>query len=194
MLLSDRKLAGLLAFIAGVECIVGINIAEDLYPNYSVSANAISDLGATCRTGTCTILQPSSIIFNTSVAVLGALGIPGAYLVYRVTKKMILPTFLILSSTGALGVAFFPETAGAVHAIVSLMVFLFGELAAIASFQVQEIPMNYLSILLGAVSLVALGLFLSGNYLGLDHGGMERMIAYPALLWLVGFGAQLMKS
>ena len=101
---------------------------------------------------------------------------------------------LILSSIGALGVALFPETAGPVHAIFSLIVFLFGGLAAVASFQLEELPMNYLSILLGAVSLTALGLTISGTNLGLGPGGMERMIAYPALFWLIGFGSHLMKT
>ncbi len=32
-----------------------------------------------------------------------------------------------------------------------------------------------------------------GIYLGLGVGGMERMSLYAALLWLMGFGAQLAK-
>lgn len=197
MLLSDRKLAGLLAFIGGLECLVGISIAEELYPNYSVSANYISDLGATCPVRSfnpCVIVQPSSTIFNASVALLGALVIVGTYFLYRSTKKMLLTQLLILGGVGALGVGFFPETTGIFHEIFSLMVFLFAGLSAIASFQIQEVPMNYLSIVLGAVTLLALTLFLSGTYLGLGPGGMERMIAYPGLLWLVGFGAHLMKT
>jgi hypothetical membrane protein len=194
MLLSDRKLAGLLAFIGGVECLLGISIAEELYPNYSVSANYISDLGATCRSGTCNIVEPSSIFFNASVALLGVFVIASSYFFYRSTKKMTFPLLLILSGIGALGVGFFPETTGVIHAIVSLIVFLFGGLSAVASFKFLEVPMNYLSILLGALTLAALGLFLSGNYLGLGQGGMERLIADPALFWFVGFGAHLMKA
>jgi hypothetical membrane protein len=194
MLLSERKLAGLLAFIGGVECLLGISIAEELYPNYSVSTNYISDLGATCRSGTCNIVEPSSIIFNTSVALLGVLVIVGSYFFYRPTKNKIFAILLILAGVGALGVGFLPETTGTAHTIVSLIVFLFGGLSAVASFKFQEVPMNYLSILLGAITLAALGLFVSGNYLGLGQGGMERMIAYPALFWFVGFGAHLMKS
>ena len=39
------------------------------------------------------------------------------------------------------------------------------------------------------MTLVALGLFGSGQYLGV--GGMECMIAYPALMWGAGFGGYL---
>jgi hypothetical protein len=44
------------------------------------------------------------------------------------------------------------------------------------------------------MTLAALALFRSGTYLGLDKGGMERMIAYPALLWEVGFSSHLIGS
>jgi len=52
-------------------------------------------------------------------------------------------------------------------------------------------PLSYISVILGAISLVALVLMVSGNDLGVGIGGMERMIAYPALLWMVGFGGHL---
>lgn len=193
MRFSDRTLAGLLAFAGGVECIIGISLAEELYPGYSVSANFISDLGATCRASSCTIVEPASIVFNSTVALLGLLGIIGAYFLYRATRRTIVTSFLFLAGVGAVGVGFFPETTGAFHVVFSLIVFLFGGLTAIASFQLQEVPLNYVSVLLGAMTLVALGLFSSGIYLGLGPGGMERMISYPALLWLVGFGAYLMR-
>lgn len=194
MQFSDRRLAGVLALIGGVECLLGISLAEELYPSYGVSGNYISDLGATCRGGTCTIVEPSSMIFNFSVALLGGLAIAASLFLYRSTRRRVLTSFLLLSGVGAVGVGFFPETTGIVHAIVSLVVFLFGGLAAVSSYQILEVPMNYLSALLGVMALVALVLFISGNNFGLGPGGMERMIAYPALLWFVGFGAYLMKS
>ncbi|HZY47926.1 MAG TPA: DUF998 domain-containing protein [Candidatus Bathyarchaeia archaeon] len=193
MQLSDRMLAGTLAFIGGVECLVGISVAEELYPGYSVSANYISDLGATCR-ASCTVMQPASVVFNSSVAILGGLVIASSLFFYRSTQRKLLTAFLVMGGIGGLGVGFFPETTGIAHAIFSLIVFLFGGLSAILSYQVQQFPMNYFSIVLGVVTLVALALFTSGNYAGLGPGGMERMIAYPALLWLVGFGAYLTRS
>jgi hypothetical protein len=49
-------------------------------------------------------------------------------------------------------------------------------------------PFSTLSIILGSMTLAALALFGSGAYLGLGAGGIERMIAYPALMWEAGFG------
>ncbi|MEV0300182.1 DUF998 domain-containing protein [Streptomyces prasinus] len=42
--------------------------------------------------------------------------------------------------------------------------------------------------LLGVVALLAFGLFLSGHYLGLGMGGMERVAAYPLLFWVAALG------
>jgi hypothetical membrane protein len=193
MLYTDRRLAGVFAFIGGVQCLIGIVVAEALYPGYSVSMNYISDLGATCRTA-CVIEQPASAVFDSTVILLGLFVIAASYFLYRSSKRKLLPSLLILSAIGGIGVGVFPETTGILHVIVSLIVFLFGGLSAIASYQVLEAPINYLAVSLGVLTLLALFLFSSGYYLGIGPGGMERMIAYPALLWLVGFGAYLMKS
>jgi hypothetical membrane protein len=193
MLWSDRRLAGTFAFIGAVQCIIGITLAEDLYPSYSVSLDHISDLGATCRT-TCVIEQPAAAVFDSTVILLGVLVIVAAYFLYRASKTRILTLFLIVSAAGAVGVGVFPETTGIIHLMVSLIVFLFGGLSAISSYRIQEPPINYLSVILGALTLVALALYSSGNDLGIGTGGMERMVAYPALLWLVSFGSYLLRS
>lgn len=53
-------------------------------------------------------------------------------------------------------------------------------------------PFSNFAVLLGVVSLVALALFGADIDLSLGRGGMERMIAYPELLWAVGLGSYLM--
>ena len=47
---------------------------------------------------------------------------------------------------------------------------------------------------MGITALVALVLFVTGNFLTLGRGGMERMIAYPEVLWAIGFGGYLIGS
>jgi hypothetical protein len=64
-----------------------------------------------------------------------------------------------------------------------------------------------MSVILGLMSLGALALFAGGLltsgifesieaqdsvfFLGIGPGGMERMIVYPALIWLAGFSGHL---
>jgi len=178
---GDRKVAGALLFIAGVQCVLGIIIAEAFYPGYSTSENYISDLG----------VGPSSLIFNSSVFLLGVLAVGSAYFIQRASNFRLFSVLAAITGIGAMGVGLFTEDAGVIHGIFSLTTFLFGGLSAILSYKLQKPPLSYLSVILGALSLLALVLFGSGVYLGLGKGGMERMIAYPALLWAVGFGGYL---
>jgi len=190
MKLSYGKTSGALIFVGAAQLTVAITVAEAFYPTYSVSQNYISDLGATCR-ATCQVVQPAAMIFNSSVFLLGVFGILGALSLWRGFRNRILSIFLALASFGAMGVGLFPETAGPIHHIFSLITFVFAGLSAIASYRTERAPLSYFSIMLGAMTLVSLILYISNVFLGLGPGGMERMIVYPALIWAMSFGAQL---
>jgi hypothetical membrane protein len=187
---GDSKMAGALIFVASVQFTIAVTVAEAFYPGYSISQNYISDLGATCRT-TCQILEPTSTIFNSSVIILGALLIVGAYFIKRAFHGRILPILIGLTGSGAIGVGVFPETAGMAHHIFSLIAFVFAGLSALAAYRLEKPPLSYLSALLGVMTLGALGLYISNIFLGLGPGGMERMIVYPSLAWAIGFGGYL---
>ncbi|MEM2104748.1 MAG: DUF998 domain-containing protein [Candidatus Bathyarchaeia archaeon] len=180
----NAKLAGTLIFAGAVQFIICMLIAECIYPGYSVSENYISDLG----------VGVSAPIFNASVFVLGLTVVASAYFLKQIVKSKIFLSFLVLCGIGAIGVGVFPENFGAVHFAVSLIAFLFGALSAIASFRFQKAPLSHFAAVLGLISLAALMLFGLKMYLGLGKGGMERMIAYPMLLWAIGFGGHLLKE
>ena len=180
----DRKIAGLLLSVGGVICVLGIIVAEALYPGYSTSENYISDLG----------VGPSAVVFNSSVFLLGALVVLSAYFVQKTFGFKFLSVLALITGVGAMGVGLFTEDAGVLHVFFSLITFLFGGIFAVASYKLEKPPLSYLSVVLGVVSLAALVLFATGNYFGLGKGGMERMIAYPTLLWAVGFGGHLLSD
>jgi hypothetical membrane protein len=189
----NGKIAGVLVFAASAQFIVALIVAEALYPGYSVGQNFISDLGATCR-GTCVIVQPASMIFNTSITLLGLLTIVASYFIERWSGSRVLAFFVAMVGVGATGVGVFPETAGVIHHIFSLITFVFAGLSAITSYKVQKAPSSYFSVLLGVITLVTMVLYVLNVFLGLGPGGMERMIVYPALIWAVGFSALLLAS
>lgn len=176
---SDNKLASILIFIGATQFLIFMKIAEFIYPEYSVSYNYISDLG----------VGSTAIVFNSSIIVLGLLGIIGSLLLYKIEK--IFSLLLLLASLGALGVGLFPETTGILHTISALITFLFGGLAAIYSSRISKGMFKYIWIILGIFSLIALGLYIPKYYLGLGRGGMERLIVYPVLIWLLGFSVDL---
>ncbi len=178
---ENGKIAGSLLFIGGVSCVLGIIVAEALYPGYSTADNYISDLG----------VGPSAIIFNSSLFLLGVLAVCGVYFIQREFHFRLFSILAAIAGIGAMGVGLFTEDAGILHGVFSFTVFFFAGLSAITSYRLQKRPFSYLSVILGAVTLLALALFGSGTFLGLGKGGMERMIAYPALLWTVGFGGYL---
>lgn len=182
----NSKVAGALIFVGATQFILCMLIAECIYPGYSVSNNYISDLGK--------LDEPSAPIFNASVFLLGLTVVAGAYFLRQTIKNRIFLCLLILCGVGAMGVGIFPEDFGLIHFVVSLIAFLFGALSAVASYRFQKAPLSYFAVVLGVISLVALILFGQGVYLGLGKGGMERMIAYPILLWAIGFGGYLIKD
>jgi len=192
-----ERVAGVLFFVAVTQFIIGLAIAEAWYPGYSVSDNYVSDLG----------IGPSSIIFNSSVFILGLLLVIGTYFLRHISDLKTVNMLLFLMAIGAMGVGVFTKYFTVAHGALASMAFLFSGLSAIASAKVLKKPLSLISIVLGAMTIGALvlyssGLITSGSltsniaydsnfYLGLGPGGMEHMIVYPALMWLAGFSGHL---
>ena len=195
MAISNASKAGVAIFVGAVQFSIFLILAEIYYPGYNVSTNYVSDLGATCpSSGACVINEPTSIIFNVSIAILGLLILLGAYFLQRAFRLTPATVMVALSGIGALGVGLFPETTGIVHGVFSLIVFLFAGLAALTTARFQKKPMFYFSIISGILTLAALLLYVADTYLGLGPGGMERMVVYPVLLWSIGFGGHMMAT
>lgn len=185
------RLAGSALFVGVVQFGISLLLAEATYPGYSVSTNAISDLGATCKGEVCQIFQPSSTIFNSSIVILGLLVLLTSYYLQKAFKMRLLTIFVAIAALSMMGVGIFPETTGIIHSIVSFLTFFFIGLVAIVAYRVERAPLSYLSVILGVITLIAMTLYGSGTYLGLGAGGMERMIVFPVLLWSLGFGGSL---
>ena len=193
-------MAGTLFFVAATQFVLCLIIAEALYSGYSVSGNYISDLG----------VGPSSIVFNSSVFLLGVLLLIGIYFLRHNSNFKTVNVMLLLMAVGAIGVGIFTKDFRTIHGAVSSMAFFFAGLSAITSFKILEKPLSLISIILGLMTLGALALFSAGLiasgsltsneafdsvfFLGLGPGGMERMIVYPALMWLAGFGVRLLSN
>ena len=197
MAYPKERVAGALFFVAVTQFILGLTIAEALHPGYSVSANYVSDLG----------IGPFSVVFNSSVFLLGLLLLVGTYFLRHISELKTVKILLFLMALSAIGVGIFNKEFTIAHGAVSSLAFLFAGLSAIASAKVLKSPFSLISILLGvmtigALALYSIGMTTSGSltsnieydssfYLGLGPGGMERMIVYPVLMWLAGFSGHL---
>jgi hypothetical membrane protein len=160
-------------------------IAECLYPGYSISNNYISDLGVGP--------EPSRTLFTASIVIFGACILAASLLFLRGGSDRTFVICLALAGIGSIGVGLFNEIDHTyLHRISAFLAFGFGAAAVLFSMRISRPPFTYISLVLGTVSLSALVLFLTTNYLGLGPGGMERMIAYPIIFWAIAFGAYLM--
>jgi len=201
--MNYKDVAGALLLIAGIVAIMGIITAEATYPGYSTAKNDISDLGAT-RPPNSIIKQPAATIFSATLVAAGLLLIGGAVCTYRAYGQSrssgLLALFLGLFGVGAIGAALFNGSTDAslvAHTLFALLTFLAGAVAAIVAFVVVLTPFRYISVVLGVIAFVGLVLviiFGDANpvFSAIGNGGAERWIAYPSILWVIGFGGYLM--
>lgn len=189
------KRAGFLFFLAGTVILFGILLAEIFYPvPYSISKNMISNLGATPPPNSVSY-QPSASIFDTSMIVAGILILAGAFLARTKIKRLILIPAIGMG-IGAIGVGIFPAYHVFDHPVSALVAFFFGGLAALLSSSVLSAPYKYIAIILGLISLLFLflGILLPETVVPvLGRGGVERIVAYSEVIWLLGFGAYHMR-
>jgi len=189
MTYSSGKVAGALIFIAVTQKVLGVIVSEALYPDYSVSNNNLSDLG----------VGPSPMIFNSSAFLMGLLLLIGAYFLHRAFNFTMLTVTFVLAGIGSMGVGIFTKDAGIIHSMAALLFFLFSGISAIFAvvcshvhgFKLMKMPFSAISVILGVMELGGFVLFLGRIDFGLGVGGMQRMVLYPILMWLAGFGGYL---
>ena len=189
MTFSNSKIAGTLLVVGGARFTISLIIAEAVYPGYSVSANFISDLGVWGK--------PSAAIFNPSTMIFGLTVLASAYFINKHFNNHLITALVALAGAGALGVGVFPENTFVVHGIPvihyisAFLAFVVGGISAISFYKVTKPPFRYLTVILGASTLLAAILFYATRhigYLGIGVGGMERMMAYPTLMAIIAFG------
>ena len=183
---DNKRIAGLLLFVAAVQFVLVVVISEAIYSGYSVGQQYVSDLGDWNLAGN------SAAIYDASIILAGTLLFASAYFIQRGFKNRLFTTLLIMSGIGMFVVGVVAENIFLpVHEAFTLVALIFGAASAIMSYKFEKSPLSYVSVILGAVTLLAMVFSLSGANLGLGKGGMERLVIYPFLLWVLGFGAYL---
>ena len=188
---DNKRVAGLLFVVGVVQYVLAVVISESVYSGYSVGQQMLSELGDWSVAGN------NAAIFNGSALLWGIFLIAGAYFIQQVFKNRLFTSLLAISGVGAVVSAVVSlNISFEVHGMFGMVAFLFGAAAAIMSYKLVKSPLCLISIILGAVTLLATVLFILGQgdsafYLGLGLGGIERFVVYPLLLWMLGFGAYL---
>lgn len=186
---TGLRLAGLFLFLLAAQFMTVIMLAAGIAPGYDIQGGAISDLGT---------IPETAALFNVSLVVVGVLNIAGGLLLFRAADRgWIIPVFAI-AGLGAAGAGLFPLNTSELHGLFALVAFLFFNIEAIACGSLVSGPMRWVSVLAGMVGLVFVVVMIVGDggnpavFGAIGHGGVERMIVYPAMLWMLAFGGFLM--
>jgi len=193
------RVAGSLFAVGALQWVFCVLIAEGLHPGFTLPADQwipyssqmhyVSELG----------VGSTALIFNLSTIVLGLAIICASVLSYLVRRAKLLTACLLLAGIGAVGVGVFSTEVQPTHGIFQALALLLGALAAIISFRRADAPLSYVSALLGVISLacaiafyryLGLGANDMSTFAGLGKGVMERLVIYPIILWLIGYGYQ----
>ena len=187
--LGDLRVPGVLLFLLGFAFIAVTMLLASIVPAYDYQGAAISDLGVTAE---------SALWFNILLVVMGVLNIAGGYLYWRSHRRAWLLALYLVAGIGTVGAGLFPLSTGGLHAIFALTAFVFYNLEGLGTAMVLAGPMRVLGVVAGAIGLtytvvMAIGDSANPAIFGpIGHGGTERMIAYPVMLWLIALGGYLM--
>ncbi len=186
---ADVRASGVILFALAAQFMLAIMLGASAAPGYDIRAAAISDLGT---------FPETAMLFNGSLLLVGALNVIGGYLLFRAHHRAWILALFIVAGLGAIGAGLFPLDSGGPHGLFALVAFLGFNLEAIAATTVVSGPMKAISVLAGVVGLVFVVLMVMGDagdpaaFGPIGHGGTERMIVYPAMLWMLAFGGYLM--
>lgn len=188
---GNRNLAGVLFLGLAAQFMTVIMLAAAMAPDYDFGASAISDLG---------VIPETALLFNASLVLVGILNVAGGYYFYRGHGKRWLLAVFVLAGVGAAGAGLVPLNVNDLHGLFALLAFVFFNVQALGSATRVSGVMTVLSVLAGALGLgfvVVMAVGDAGNtavFGPIGHGGAERMIVYPVMLWMVAFGGYLLGS
>lgn len=160
---KNKTFAGSLLFIGGILYVLG-TVIGDKYGN--------------------------TLIYNTSVFLLGLFMIAGAYFIQQAFKSGLFSILLVIAGIGTLGVGVLPQDSTIYFAFAAIGYVAFA-LSAVMSYKYEKPPLSYLSVVLAVFSLIALILWAADIELGSGIKVTPILVDFPVLLWLVGFGAHI---
>jgi hypothetical membrane protein len=185
------RIAGALLFLLAAQFMTMIMLAASIAPGYDIPGGAISDLGT---------FPETAALFNVSLVAVGVLNIASGFLLFRAADRgWILPIFGV-AGLGAIGAGLVPLNTSDFHGLFALVAFLFFNIQTLAAATLVKGPMRWVSMIAGLVGFAFVVIMIIGDggnpaiFGPIGHGGAERMIVYPAMLWMMAFGGYLMAA
>jgi hypothetical membrane protein len=186
---AAHQVAGLLLFLLAAQFMIVIMLAASIAPGYDFHGGAISDLGTVPET---------ALLFNVSLVAVGVLNALAGWVLFRSHRRTWILASFVLAGVGAVGAGLIPLGTSDLHSLFALAAFVFFNLEALGCVAILRGPMRIISALSGLAGLAFVVLMIigdSGNpgvFGVIGHGGAERMIAFPVMLWLMALGGYLL--
>lgn len=186
---GELRLPGFLFFLLSGGFMTAIMIGASLAPGYDYQSAAISDLGRISQTAG---------LFNLTLLLVGALNVAGGWAFHRWHGRRWLLAIYLVAGLGAIGAGAVPLGTSDLHSIFALVAFLFFNLEALGTGFVLAGPMRPISWVAGSIGLVYVAIMVVGDagnpavFGPIGHGGAERMIVYPVMLWMLALSGYLM--
>lgn len=184
-----RVAAGACLVALGAAFLTVTMLAASIAPGYDYNVAAISDLG---------VIDETAALFNGLLLVVGALNVAAGVLLHRLHGRRWITSMYALAGIGAAGAGLAPLDTGAAHSLFALAGFVFFNVQAIATGRVVHGPMRPISYAAGLVGLAYVVVMVVGDagmaavFGPIGHGGAERMIVFPAMLWALAVGGYLL--
>jgi hypothetical membrane protein len=187
----DRCLAGVIMFVSVAQFMTVIVLAAAIAPDYDFKNAAISDLGS---------IDSTAVLFNCSVIAVGLSNVIAGYFYFRVHGQSRLMAIFAVAGIAAVGVGLFPVSRFEIHRFFALLAFVFFNVQVLTTGSRLSGPMRTLAVVSGAVGLVFIAVMTAGDsghpsvFGPIGHGGTERMIVYPPMMWLAALGGYLLAT
>ncbi len=189
MKFNNLRIPGLLLSIGAAQFLTMMMLLEAIAPGYSMHTASISDLGT---------IPETELLFGITLFALGIMNLVGGWFLFKSWGSKSLLSVFTLGSIGAVGAALIPlDSPIGLHSLFALLAFLFLNLEAITVGLRMRGSLRAISVIAGAIGIIftIAMIFVDSGVLdpsgSIGHGGVERLIAYPALIWMVLFGGYL---
>jgi hypothetical membrane protein len=188
---EGAAVAGFLLVLLGASFLTVTMLAASIAPAYDYHRAAISDLG---------VIDETAPIFNVLLVAVAVLNVAAGALLYRSHRRSWILGTYTLAGIGAAGAGFVPLDASDLHSLFALVGFVFFNLEAVATGTLVRGPLRAISYAAGLAGLIYVIVMVIGDsgspaiFGAIGHGGSERMIVYPVMLWTLVFGGYLIGS
>lgn len=145
-------------------------------------------------------MADTQVIFNSTLAFTGLMNIAAGAILFWRDRRWPRISLAVLAGFGAIGAGIVTLETPSIHGIFALLAFVAFNLQVFATLPPGETAIRSIGVVLGITGLAFVVVMFIGDagnaaiFGAIGHGGAERMIVYPPMLWFLFLGGYLLRS